>query len=290
MQRIRQYLADERISVITVPFFKAMGYCVLGLEVVLWVMAYELLLFEIIPDLFQRNFLIDLCATTCGCGLLMGTVRSLYGAFKVKNYVEQNPEDSKAAIEAAKSKRYCKTCRIDKENIYSHCSICNRCVYEMDHHCFFLANCVGGNNYKFFLSYVVYAAFSSMIHFCFYIPYVTSLLNLKLQVFKKVGIIKLSICLMMSMMAMFFTVFLLGSHIYYMINNTSYLKNRFQKKQSFYDWKRFLFWYCRCGFGDKEVKLSFDKGYYHIFGSHSLLKILWPDFESKSEKSEKTEN
>jgi len=49
------------------------------------------------------------------------------------------------------------------------------------------------------------------------------------QVFKKVGIIKLSICLMMSMMAMFFTVFLLGSHIYYMINNTSYLKNRFQK-------------------------------------------------------------
>lgn len=34
---------------------------------------------------------------------------------------------------------------------------------------------------------------------------------------------------MMSLMAMFFTVFLLGSHIYYMINNTSYLKNRFQK-------------------------------------------------------------
>lgn len=48
MQRIRQYLADERISVITVPFFKAMGYCVLALEVVLWVMAYELLLFEIV--------------------------------------------------------------------------------------------------------------------------------------------------------------------------------------------------------------------------------------------------
>jgi len=55
MQRIRQYLADERISVITVPFFKAMGYCVLGLEVVLWVMAYELLLFEIVIIQWLRS-------------------------------------------------------------------------------------------------------------------------------------------------------------------------------------------------------------------------------------------
>jgi len=258
-----------------------MGYCVLGLEVILWVLAYELLLFEIIPDLFHHNFIIDLIATTCGCGLLMGTVRSLYGAFTVKNYVTPSPKENSATqTDVEKSKRYCKVCKIDKENIYSHCSICNRCVYEMDHHCFFLANCVGGKNYKFFLSYVVYAAFSSIIHFCFYIPYISSLINLRLQVFKKVGIIKLSICVMMAAMASFFTIFLLASHIYYMTNDTSYLKNRFQKKQTFYDWKRFLFWYCRCGFGDNEIKKSFNKGYSYIFGSQSLFKVLWPDFET----------
>ena len=50
-----------------------------------------------IPDLFQRNFVIDLVATTCGCGLLMGTVRSLYGAWKIKNYAD--PVEANKAFE-----------------------------------------------------------------------------------------------------------------------------------------------------------------------------------------------
>lgn len=282
-RKLEKICTEERAACCTVPFFKCMGYGVLLTEVVLWTLAYELLLFEIIPDLFHHNFIIDLLATTVGCGLLMGTVRSLYGAFKIKNYVvpagdsaKQVPKDP----ELIKSKRYCKICKIVKGDIYSHCSICNKCVFEMDHHCFFLANCVGGKNYRFFLSYVLYAFLNCTIHFVFYIPYIPDIVHFRYKVFQKVGLIKLLLCALMSLMAGLFTGFLLASHIFYITNGTSYIKDRFETQKNAYDWKRFLLCYLRCGGGsDPEIYRSYQKGFFQVFNSRNPVKALWPDFE-----------
>lgn len=47
-------------------------------------------------------------------------------------------------------------CNIFKPERCHHCSVCNRCVLNMDHHCPWINNCVGFWNRKYFLLLLIY--------------------------------------------------------------------------------------------------------------------------------------
>ena len=59
--------------------------------------------------------------------------------------------------------RFCKKCHARKPDRAHHCSTCNRCVLKMDHHCPWLATCVGLRNYKPFILFLLYTC-----AFCFW--------------------------------------------------------------------------------------------------------------------------
>ncbi|XP_031257374.1 probable protein S-acyltransferase 15 [Pistacia vera] len=58
--------------------------------------------------------------------------------------------------------RQCDKCSAHKPPRAHHCKVCRRCVLRMDHHCLWINNCVGYQNYKAFLVLVFYATIGSL--------------------------------------------------------------------------------------------------------------------------------
>ena len=55
--------------------------------------------------------------------------------------------------------KFCPTCLLFRPPGISHCKKCNCCVEKFDHHCPWIGNCIGKNNYKHFLTFLVFFNF-----------------------------------------------------------------------------------------------------------------------------------
>ena len=55
--------------------------------------------------------------------------------------------------------KFCSTCLLFRPPGISHCKKCNCCVEKFDHHCPWIGNCIGKNNYKFFIIFLIFFNF-----------------------------------------------------------------------------------------------------------------------------------
>lgn len=90
-----------------------------------------------------------------------GNDRHNYSALPVTEY----PEFTSYTVSSTGGSRNCKKCQCPKPDRAHHCSTCKRCVLKMDHHCPWLATCVGLYNYKAFLLFLIYTSLFCWVDF-----------------------------------------------------------------------------------------------------------------------------
>ena len=72
---------------------------------------------------------------------------------------------------------FCRTCHFPKPARSKHCSICRACVAKHDHHCVWVMNCLGKDNYVYFVALM--ASLGFLLSYGSYLAYL--LLNESLQ-------------------------------------------------------------------------------------------------------------
>ncbi|CAF4744520.1 unnamed protein product [Pieris macdunnoughi] len=103
-----------------------------------------------LPYWWHRNPYFTVFLVIFGHWLLLNIVFHYYmGVSTPPGY----PSHGAILIEAAS---ICKKCISPKPPRTHHCSVCDRCILAMDHHCPWLNNCVGYYNARYFYLYMVY--------------------------------------------------------------------------------------------------------------------------------------
>ena len=151
--------------------------------------------------------------------------------------------------------KVCSTCLITRPLGCTHCSKCNICVEKMDHHCPWVGNCIGLNNYKFFYFFICFFNIHSIFNF---IVCLFKIINFK----KKIEIILSVLFNFINIVTIFFVSALIYNHTSYIfLGETTYLRLKYKTLLILYGYKI-----------NKGVKDNFSKIFCQKYEPKKILK------------------
>ncbi|CAJ1460435.1 unnamed protein product [Effrenium voratum] len=151
-----------------------------------------------------------------------------------------------------------------------HCSVCKRCVLKMDHHCPWINNCVGFNNYRYFCLFMLYLALG-----CLYVVVMGYHLFLRSVVPLRPGI-RVSACKEQCMtlswlisLCIFLALCLLGGfHLYLVLTNQTTIEfhvnltNRHLARRKGESYRN-------------PYDLGWSRNFQQVFGPNKFFHFLW---------------
>jgi len=140
-------------------------------------------LYHIVPILMATSLVFAACTTVVGLWILFNLIFNYYhcvttspgytnkseSSSSENNALMQDGGDIESQTDNTTVTNMCKKCQAPKPARAHHCHVCKRCVLAMDHHCPWMANCVGFYNYRYFFLFLHY-----MFWGCFFIVLVTA--------------------------------------------------------------------------------------------------------------------
>jgi len=141
------------------------------LFVTLHLLIIFLVFFILIPYFNDTYFSISYLAIS---GLVFGLyiILSFSNPGKMVNWQYRDLLDIVEKGEEAEN--FCPYCLVKKKFRSLHCLVCQKCVDEFDHHCFWVGNCIGKKNYTLFFIFLVYILLNTLFNIGLNIYYLTN--------------------------------------------------------------------------------------------------------------------
>ena len=125
------------------------------LHAIIIVFVFFLILPYFDSNLFSIIFLVESFLV-----FLLYTILSCSNPGKMVNYEYNDLLD--IVEKGNEAEDFCPYCLVKNKFRSKHCLICQQCVDEFDHHCFWVGNCIGKKNYTLFFIFLIYILLNTL--------------------------------------------------------------------------------------------------------------------------------